>query len=599
MFQSLFRSTAARSATRFRGARASSKKTNPRTSKRLTLQPLETRRLLAGDVTAELTAGTLFVTGDDASNSVRIDTRSRVQQDSTRVSGGVTSVSLDPDVLALAGFQIVDAANTVTPASESFLVGFSITKPTNFDFTTSNGFTPVGGTIEHEGTVVLGATESDATLTVGNFSIGFDAERVAGNASGFFVADTFSGLGILFDVSSPGSLQLDDATLSIGDADLLISPEFAELLGNSGFTGVDAGDAQIDALTEQVQQRRVDGGKTSVELDVALLESAADLRLTSANGTARPAPGDFQVAFKILHNSDFTFDQGVGFTPLSGRIEHRGTVGFNEDTAEPIVVGNFSIGFDATRAQQEASGFFVEDTVAGLGVLFDVGAPGTVDASDGRLTIADADLLVSPELAAVLGKPALAGAVVGAAQIDAVSEQLREQFIRVSGGLGGGRTLVNGGRSAEFLADDIENLMIDMGLGSDSVRIDRVNLPGDLSIDLGDGRHNRATLHSVHVDGALSILGGDGRDNVRVYSSEVGTLDIDAGANSDSVSLLWTKVVGDAEVDLGAGRDRLSLILSRVGGLADFDGGSGSDRLDSFFSRFGELERNGFNRRWF
>ncbi len=577
-----------------RPRRKSSKNDAHRRTKRLAVQQLESRRLLAGDLIAEVTDGTLFVSGDNADNSVRIDTIERVKQDSTRVSGGVTSVFLDPIVLAVAGLEIEGAANTVQPADGPFQVGFAITEATDFEFTTDGGLSPLGGSIEHEGTVVLGFLASDATVTVGDFTIGFDAARASDKASGFFVADTFSGLGILFDVGAPGLLEVGESTLSVADADLLVSPEFAALLGNSALTGADAGDAQIDAMTVEVQQRRVDGGKTSVELDVALLESAAGLKLTSANGTARPAPGDFQVAFKILHDSDFSFDQGEGFVPLGGRIEHRGTVGFNEDTAAPIVVGNFSIGFDATRAVNGASGFFVEDTVAGLGILFDVGTPGTVELPGGGLTIADADLLVSPELASALGNDNLAGADVGAAQIDASTAKLREEFIRLSGSVGRGRTTINGNRSAEFLAADIQNLVIETGAGQDTVRVNRVSLPGNLTIDLGDGRRNTASVHSVEVDGIMSILGGGGRDTVRLIGSDFGALLIDTGENSDSVSLLRSKVANDAEVNLGGGRDRLSILVSRIGGSADFDGGPGFDRFDSIFSRFGELERNGF-----
>jgi hypothetical protein len=65
------------------------------------------------------------------------------------------------------------------------------------------------------------------------------------------------------------------------------------------------------------------------------------------------------------------------------------------------------------------SGFFVADNVTYAGVaLFDVGTPSSLIATDSELTIA-ANLLVSPELAGVLGNVNLAGVDVGDALVAA------------------------------------------------------------------------------------------------------------------------------------------------------------------------------------
>jgi hypothetical protein len=559
----------------------------------------------------------LVVTGDDADNAIRVDSVQRAKQDSTAVTGGLTSVFLDAGILSAVSLAILGVSDDVQAPAEGFGegVGFPINAATTFEFTTEDGLTPLGGTIEHDGTLTLGILDAegeltDGTVDVGEFTIGFDATRVSENTSGFFVLDNKQLDRILFDVGTPGSLALDDSSLSIGDADLLVSPEFAEFLVNQGLagfdaTGVDAGDAQIDADIADIAFRRVNDGKTSVGLDVDLLASVG-LNVSSLNGTATPAGDDFQVAFKILHDSDFVFDQGEGFVPKEGRIEHKGTVGFNDDS---LILGNFSIGFDPDRAGKEfpagdsievTSGFFVQDT-KDLGiVLFDVGAPGILDLTDHRLKIGEANLLVSEELAGALdpdNELGLEGVVVGAAQIDAYTTKLREEFIRVSGNGLRGRTTVNGERSVEFPAEGIEDLVIEAGAGQDTVRINGVSLPGDLTVDLGSGWRNTAALNGVHVDGLMSILGGDGRDSVRLVRTEAGSLDIDTGTNSDSVYVLLSKIDGDADVDLGTGRDRLSVVGSHVGGTADFDGGSGTDRFYSLFSRYGDLERDGFRAR--
>ena len=236
MLHNLVSSASDRTVNRRNGRREAPKK---RRNKRLAVQHLEARHLLAGDVGAVLDdIGTLTVTGDDANNAIRVDSVQRAKQDSTAVTGGLTSVFLDADILSAVNLAILGVSDDVQEPAEGFGdgVGFPINDATTFEFTTDGGFAPLGGTIEHDGTLTLGVVDTTIELVVGEFSIGFDPER-AGNefpsgdevnvTSGFFVEDT-QDLGIiLFDVGTPGSLELDDSSLSIGDADLLVSPEFA------------------------------------------------------------------------------------------------------------------------------------------------------------------------------------------------------------------------------------------------------------------------------------------------------------------------------------------------------------------------------------
>ncbi len=170
----------------------------------------------------------------------------------------------------------------------------------------------------------------------------------------------------------------------------------------------------------------VNGGQTSVALDFATLESAASLELSSADPTATAAPG-FAVGFAITNSTPFTYDIDP-FTPLGGSIGHTGSVTFLiSGTTDEVTVGNFDIGFDAGRISEtpSLSGFFVEDTFSGLGILFDVGAPATETFSaSAEAFFAEADLFVSPEFAGFLFDAGLAasdltGALIGSAQIDA------------------------------------------------------------------------------------------------------------------------------------------------------------------------------------
>lgn len=192
-----------------------------------------------------------------------------------------------------------------------------------------------------------------------------------------------------------------------------------------------AGLAAAIASSAGAQTVFVTGGQTNVLLDTALLASAANLNLSGVSGPVI-APGNLgadSVAFPINSRTGnlpttFSYDPTDFLGSFGGTIEHDGSVLFNADAIE---VGDLTIGFDNSRAGTLgglASGFFVESTVGVAAILFDIGAPSQLDATDDSLTIG-ADLLVSPEFAAFLVDQGLAssnleGADVGDALVEAV-----------------------------------------------------------------------------------------------------------------------------------------------------------------------------------
>lgn len=173
------------------------------------------------------------------------------QGQDTDVFGGQTSVLLDTDLLDMAaGLTLSGVSDDVGvgnlgPASVAFDINSrdDAGSPTTFSYTAGD-FTPFEGTIEHTGSVFF----NDDTIEVGNFSIGFDANRVTGDNSGFFVESTTGIAAILFDVGLITDLTPGPTNLNI-DGSLLVSPEFAGFLGNSGLTGADVGDARIEATS--------------------------------------------------------------------------------------------------------------------------------------------------------------------------------------------------------------------------------------------------------------------------------------------------------------------------------------------------------------
>ncbi|MEM6592104.1 MAG: PEP-CTERM sorting domain-containing protein [Cyanobacteria bacterium P01_C01_bin.73] len=180
-----------------------------------------------------------------------------------QAESGVTSVFLDFDALETLGITLAGADGVVDPASSDFQVGFAITPETDFTFSDDNGFTPISGTIEHSGSISLAIDTLGGDVALGDFTIGFDANRVSDTTSGFFVQDNLDLDTVLFDIDMPDTLALDDDSLTLV-ADLLVAPEFAEILTTlekPDLTGVEIGAARTDANLVAVS----DGGASVPE----------------------------------------------------------------------------------------------------------------------------------------------------------------------------------------------------------------------------------------------------------------------------------------------------------------------------------------------
>lgn len=177
---------------------------------------------------------------------------------SVQVAGGQTSVLLDTSALSAAASlnlsgvsEQVIAPGSLGDGSVAFGInGRGDANPTTFAYDPSNFLGSFGGTIEHTGSVFF----NDNAVEVGDFRIGFDADRaggLGGNASGFFVESLAGINAILFDIAAPSALVATAEELQI-DADLLVSSEFAGFLqanslASSDLSGVDVGDARVEA----------------------------------------------------------------------------------------------------------------------------------------------------------------------------------------------------------------------------------------------------------------------------------------------------------------------------------------------------------------
>ena len=183
----------------------------------------------------------------------------------------------------------------------------------------------------------------------------------------------------------------------------------------------------VSAFAAATQANPVFTATTSVSLDEELLLSVTDFTGIAGVGTSASYPG-FDFGFAITGGTTFNV------ASLTGEIAHTGGVELSNDDVT-IVLGDFDIAFDATRATGSASGFFVSDNIFSGGMaVFDIAATPSIDVLKldpvlSKLTISDADLLLSSELAGVLDGAGLlsgeltagdvAGATVGSARVDA------------------------------------------------------------------------------------------------------------------------------------------------------------------------------------
>ena len=173
----------------------------------------------------------------------------QVEAATFKVISGVTSIDREhEEILNSIGLTLTGTNQTVAPIPSNYLVGFNIDSLTNFTFSDEGGFTPLSGTIEHTGTVTFDQ------ITIGDFSIGFAPGRTVTGASGLVLRDTFSLNTILFDLRTPGLVAFDGQNLTIPDVQLLISPEFADVLDHPELSGLFAGTAQIDAQVAAVPE---------------------------------------------------------------------------------------------------------------------------------------------------------------------------------------------------------------------------------------------------------------------------------------------------------------------------------------------------------
>lgn len=114
--------------------------------------------------------------------------------------------------------------------------------------------------------------------------------------------------------------------------------------------------------------------------------------------------------------------------------------------------------------------------------------------------------------------------------------------------------------------------------GANTIRIERVTVPGDVEIRGGRGNDRVAVLES-QVGGNVSAKTGDGADVILVSETEVSeAVSLNTGKGSDKVGV-GGATVGDVVINTGNGRDEVLMGLMTVQDDINMKTGSGNDAV--------------------
>jgi hypothetical protein len=142
-------------------------------------------------------------------------------------------------------------------------------------------------------------------------------------------------------------------------------------------------------------------------------------------------------------------------------------------------------------------------------------------------------------------------------------------------GLGG--TMVNGQPLLYLRGATLAQATFAMQGGADQVQIQNLRLPGNLTLDLGDG-NDTAWLTNISAGGNLTVLGGAGDDSVFANYLTAGSLLVDGGVGINSLSLGQVTAAGNLSVISGIGADRVWVSGATAGNLS-VSTGDGADLI--------------------
>jgi hypothetical protein len=465
-------------------------------------EQLETRRMLAGDVSYSVANNTLTLVGDSAANAVLI----------TSSSAGVIQVKgLVQVVEPVAAGQVAQPTTIGGNPSKFFLNINSIVLDFNGGLTTGNkGDDAVVITnLSLTGSVSIHTSDGDDIIALGQFD----------NSGGIVDSSVNSSIG-------PLSIA-NGLTINVQSGDNTILANKVTIQGPAGTNlGITGGDGSDSITLTNVSVSHA----TSIN-DSGAANLTIDNFLTNVFSVSLGIGNDNVSITNTTVNSSASINVNFG----------NDSVAFNHDVfgslSAILGAGNDQFHFLNSRVDQGTSldagagnDTVTFDTVLAKGVNVVLGA------GDDHLSIDHS----------TMGATTLAGND-GADTIGV--DNLHASSLSVTGG--------NGNDNLDFNTDVVANATtIDAGANTDSVMLLHFT-SHSLSVELGAG-NDSAWLQDITVAAGMTIDGGTGNDSVVLLDSTSNTLMATMANGSDHLSMAGLTVHKNSTIGGGNGNDLLS-----------------------------------------
>jgi hypothetical protein len=580
-------------------------------------EPLESRAMLAGDVTVRVDGSDLVVTGDDNPNTVLIE--------GTGIAGQYVIQGDDTNVFY--NGQLQGAAFIVTGATGNIIVdlndgddslGINNVNVDRLIIDTDDGADIIGigafaafANLSPGGTPPLptGPEVNNGNLidndvpvaTIGHFEI----NSLAGGESraGGFTAQgqtlLFANADFIFDYFSYVDVGSDGGGVRLGATTItqpptLVSPDVVQSAGT--FQGQ-------NGLVQWIATTSIANGDTRIQNSITFVgRSQTD---QNGDGTLDPGP---------LGNLRFIsyLDEDVG-APDDDIMYFSGTPGsanfkvFTVDGPQRVGFaqsGIYSAGPQLVNATWDG---WAADEFSDLRSA--ITGAGTTYSPAGNIDLTDLPAAADPDLGQIFGPGDVTTAFAWTVNPQATTATITTFLEFVPRGQPAGINESDGSVGVNEL------LQINSGRGADLLALVRVFGDATWDINLGDDNDTTSNLTDNNPDndriagialddqayvylasgGDIDINGGSGDDLVNInYLTTNGTLVVDGVTGNDVISINGSVFNDDVLLLGGSGNDTVALDFSRQDGgrdaLTQIDSGAGNDFILFARSLFGESE---------
>jgi hypothetical protein len=498
--------------------------------RRMAVEHLERRSMLAGNVTAFVDGGNLIVRGDNRDNGVLI----------SQTGDGKYAVT---------GFDFGSGATNINGSADGTLLFTGVTGDINVDLRKGNDALGIGNSPED-----LEALAENCGFGVG-LGIGSGSGDGSGSASSpgneAIIAQQFEGDKLIV----PRNLIVVTGDGSDGVSVIADVEGFALITTGNGNDGVAVGNVGESSDSHFGDDLIILTGNGNDDACATLVTVHDHLNIQTGNGDDVVSAIGFDAGHALVITGNGS--DGVTLSQFDTDREVVVDTGNGNDAA---FLSNFSSGQGFGPNEQSGAGFITVVTGNGNdeaelsnfeadGVVVDTGA-GNDGSPRGESPITVADATITADLTVV---------TAGGNDLVLVTNVAVRNVV-VNTGAGNDSVEVLGtGISEEVTPTEIRNLTVNTGAGND-----------------------RATLDDLIVRNNLFAFLGAGNDFLSANNDQIGgNLLIDAGAGNDNVSLFSSHVGGDATILMGAGNDTLTIAGSDGDGRLNVFGGPGKDTFNN------------------